>query len=288
MNNRDSNIDYLRGAGIILMVATHVSAYFLSSKIGLFIWNIGEVSVFAFIFCSVYLSSKKDSSIMNFKLFWKRAKRLLVPYYIFLIFEFIRRFFMEPKTLDFDFIFKNIFLTGGLDLNWLVLLFMLMAIFVPVLLRIWQKYPKLFFSLWVGSFLASVGFLFFPFREFSRVLMIISWSFVFFTTIYFQKRAKNIENKIILLSMTLFVPLYFIFGKIGINTHQYNHKYPPDIYHLAYGIFGLFLLRKILRFDLTRKYFGRILQFCSLYSYEIYFIHNLLLSLFWGIYWKLK
>ena len=66
---------------------------------------------------------------------------------------------------------------------------------------------------------------------------------------------RTIENKIMLLSMILFVPLYLIFGKIGINTHQYNHKYLHDIYHLAYGIFVLFLLQKILRFYLTLRYF---------------------------------
>jgi peptidoglycan/LPS O-acetylase OafA/YrhL len=278
--NRDKNIDNLRGLAMFSMVVIHATAYFLKDSIAYFIWDFNQFSVPVFIFCSSYLfysrlfKGDKKSLVSYFK---KRFSRLFIPYWIFLLFYFPVAYFLGGKKINPGTVSSNIFLTGGLDLNWLVLLFLYLAFLYPIIYYLKNK--KIWFYFLAGlSFISSIFFIFFKTNY--RLIMWLPWSLVIFFSLFFIKNEKNQKKLFIVGSFSLLV--FFIVRLIEVKIHHplnhYDNKYPPTLYQLSYGVFWtvilyLFSVKKVFRF----LYFDRLLHFLSINSYEIFFIHNLVI-----------
>ncbi|MBI3887543.1 acyltransferase family protein [Candidatus Microgenomates bacterium] len=130
---RTQLIDTLRGLAMLVMILTHTTVFFLQDPSANFLWNWSHFAVPIFVFCSVYLFFQK--SLYDKIAFWsfvkKRFVRLLIPYYWFLLFFLIILFFTKPETLSIKYLLQSIFVIGGVDINWLVLLFMMITIILP-------------------------------------------------------------------------------------------------------------------------------------------------------------
>jgi len=104
---------------------------------------------------------------------------------------------------------------------------------------------------------------------------------------------KNEKNNLLQLAVFIFFVFTFLLLRYlqVINHHsliQYYNKYPPNLYHLSYGIIfiiGLFWLTKRKEFNFFPL--KKLLEFLSVNSYSIYFIHILVIYII-TVFFKLK
>jgi len=279
MKQRNQTIDSLRGLSIIAMIAIHTFVFYLSQKGWVeFFWNWLQFAVPVFVFCSAYIFWQKPLSFEWNNIFShtkKRVTRLLIPYYLFLLIFLPISFIKTPKNFNFTYIFKSLTLTGGIDINWLVLLFF-MFIFLQIMIS-WlvTKRRNWFYLYTVVVFIGAVILLFIKPRLDYKFIMWLPWSLITLFTYYFVKYEKNDKWLFgsVLITITTFVISYQL---LVIRSHSFrffDNKYPPNLYILSYGILSIVLLFLIFKFINPRfKTITNILSFYSLYSYEIFFI----------------
>lgn len=273
-------IDNLRGISIIAMMIVHAASYFLRDKTTYFIWDNLEWVVPVFIFCFFYVLLEKEiyrNNINWFDYFKKRLKRLLIPYFVFLFFYFLIVYFFDFKKFNLNYFLSNIFLYGGLDFNWLVLLFVYFTFLTPVFFKI-IKNNFLKIAYFILIILSSIFFIFYKINY--RLIMWLPWSFYLYLIPLFQKKDNKKILLITLLSFFLFLFLRFFELNIGHNLSQFSNKYPPTLYHLVFGSFWIGVL-----YFLLRKKEIKILNFFSVNSYSLYFIHIMVLYL--SVYFKI-
>lgn len=281
--NRDKNIDNLRGLAILAIIIIHATSYFLKDKIAFFIWDSLQWAVPVFLFCSFYLyyskvkEFDKKTVIPYLK---KRFNRLIIPYYIFLLAYFPLIYFFEAHKFNLSYIVSNIFLYGGLDLNWVPLLFVYFSFLMPLLLILKKK--KACFNVW--GFLAIVSSIVFIFYKVDyRLIMWLPWSLIIFFTTYFLQNREDQKKLNILtgLSLLIYGLTYLLEAKIGHTLTHYANKYPPTIYQLSYGVFWTILLYQLSKKNIFRFFnFDKFLNFFSINSYELFFIHILIIFVF--------
>lgn len=272
-------IDYLRGVAIILTILTHTLSYYLKVP-GIFtFWDRIHFVVPIFVFVSAYISAKKGLSKESFfPTLIKRIWRLLAPYYIFLIAFFILVSFAEPSRLTTSFFVTNLFVTGGVDINWLVLLFIYLALMLPALLSLYKYAKPAYFTLMAVSLSSSLVLLFYhpPFGY--KLYMWLPWLSVAFAAITVANHdKKNSVIKILIASIAV-----FIISQTYLSLHRgtftlFSHKYPPDIYYLSHGLswtMGLYIFFTLFKPSGVTK---NILNFSSTYSYTLYFFHYLVI-----------
>ncbi len=272
--DRNKDIDNLRGLAMLAMIVIHACSYFLKTTTTYIVWNYLQWAVPVFLFCSFYITFANDKKIDVMK----RLKRLYFPYSIFLAVYFILVFFFEKSKFNLPNFFANVFLYGGLDFNWLVLLFFYFTILIPIIRKL-EKNKVLFYGFFGLSFLSSIIFIFFsPFNY--RFDMWLPWSTYIYFTYFFVKNEKNkkLINATAVVSFAVFLFLYWLETKINHNLSQYGNKYPPTLFHISFGIFStvaLYQMAKIKVFNFLR--FDKILDFLSLNSYPLFFIHLLVI-----------
>lgn len=287
---RDKTIDNLRGLAMLAMIIIHATAYFLRDKITLFIWDSLQWAVPVFLFCSFYLyynkvkTFDKENILPYFK---KRFSRLLIPYYVFLLVYFLLVYFLDPRKFNLNYFSANVFLYGGLDLNWLPLLFFYLSFLMPLLLLLEKK--KIWFNLWgFLSIVSSIVFIFYsPFK--SRTIMWLPWSTFIFFTLFFIRNEKNWKRLFYaaLVFGLIFIVTRLIEIKIGHNLTHFGNKYPPTLYHLSYGVVSVIVLYWLSKKNVfTFLGFDKFLNFLSVNSYPIFFTHSLAIFLF--IWLKIK
>ncbi|NTU74228.1 acyltransferase [Candidatus Roizmanbacteria bacterium] len=284
--SRLKEIDFIRGFALFVMILIHTNAYFLQSPISRFLWDSCQFAVPAFLFCSFYLSFRKESpfSWQSYASYVKkRTIRLLAPYYLFLIIYFAIRYIKSPSNLSIPFISDSVFLIGGVDINWLILLFIIFSLLTPFIQLIRQKSPIAFNMVAGGSFISTVVFLFVTPSFSYKLIMWLPWFFVAFFTMWFLKNEQNIRKLVgvfFLLGSVYFI-LRFLLGTFGHSLIQFDNKYPPNLYHLSYGLMWVvgtyLLLKKQLKIlDLPAAAFN----YLSKHSYSLYFVHYVIIYVF--------
>lgn len=275
-------IDDIRGISIFATVLIHTNVYFLHNKIAYNLIELTQFAVVAFIFCSSYLYYLKDK-VESLPLFWqhffKRLRRLFIPYYIFLAVYFLFTFLKEPHKLTPNYIFQNLTLTGGIDFNWLVLLFIQLAILMPFFSFLRRRYVGVLYLYILVGIVSSIVFLKYTPHPLYRTIMWLPWSLVVIYTMYFEKIRMN---SVLFWGLTASFFIIFLFTQqfvlvpLGHSLRMYDNKYPPNIYHLSYCLAGLNIL-----YFLSQKglfvFVRRFIHFLSRYSYEIYFLHILVI-----------
>ena len=126
MKKRLPELDDIRGLSIIVMIMIHTNAYFLSNWWSATTRDISQFAVVAFLFCSSYLSIQKPfpqspSELLPYVI--KRLKRLVLPFFIFFTVYIALMKFGIGKSFPLKYIVESYLLIGGIDFNWLVLLF---------------------------------------------------------------------------------------------------------------------------------------------------------------------
>lgn len=285
--NRIVEIDQLRGIAMTGMILIHSSYYFLFDKLALFLWNWSQFAVPVFVFCSAYLYFEKSQITSSYiKYVQKRFSRLLIPYYIFMFVFFIEVIIAKPAMFTSPFIIQSVFLIGGIDISWLVLLFLELTILLPIIHSSLEKNISFFYLLLVLSSISSVIFLFIHVGIPYKMDMWLPWTLLLFYAFFFKKYSsnKNFSISVIAISLILVMISRFILHLEGKSLSFFDNKYPPNIYFLSYGILSIEMLFFASKRNLFSFYpLKKLLHFLSKYSYSIFFIHYLFLSMYTGL-----
>lgn len=277
---RIESVDLIRGLAILVMILLHTNAYFLKNPISFFTWDWGQFAVPLFIFCSSYVFFKKNYQFANtlglFKFIKKRILRLLVPYYLFVAFFLILLLTKEPQKLSLKYLLSSLTINGGIDINWLVLLFVYFSIIMPFTQWAYQKKRALFYSFLSFSFFSSVVFMFYRPDFNYRLIMWLPWSLLIIISLYIYKFENN--NKLMLLgfagSLILFITSRLIQINLNHSLVMYDNKYPPNFYHLSFCSGSIFLIYWVAKIGVFSFYpINKYLSFLSKNSYSLYFIH---------------
>jgi peptidoglycan/LPS O-acetylase OafA/YrhL len=271
---------------MINVVFLHAISYFLNNQTVFHLWDYIRFEVPIFIFCSAYLSfnkelfSEKPLAPFTTASFIKRIKRLYLPYLIFLGIYFALVWLFEPQRLTVEYVWLNLSLWGGVDINWLVVLFIQFAVLFPFL-SYWFRTNKIWFWSYAALAISSTIYLFFfSFPYHWKYIMWLPWSVMGLVTIFFllyrDKPLRIAALGVIAagIATLAFALQYLRDGSITL----YDNKYPPDMLFLSYGITGLCLLYWVAQHRwLSEGPLLHGLTFMSTNSYSIYFIHYLVL-----------
>lgn len=276
---RIHEIDMLRGLAMFSMIIIHATAYFLSNSFAHWLWDLSQFAVPLFIFCSAYLFFLKPFvfDLHEFiEYFKKRIIRLLIPYYIFGSIFLLIIYKYSHNDFSKDFIRRSVLIWGGIDFNWLVLLFLYFIFLLPLISWLYQNKRKLFYLYSCISFIVSLYLVFYQMPLDYRLIMWLPWSLlVVFTLLFMKHKDSKVSLSLFLFgSLAVFTGLRFIELKIGHTLWQYNNKYPPNLYHLSFGIFWtcfLYMLAKKKVFSIP--VIKNLFHFLSVNSYSIYFVH---------------
>lgn len=295
--NRFDEIDFLRAIAIIGVVLIHTLVYYLNNSFYYLLWNYLHFVVTLFVFCSGYvLFTHYQNYFKNTKaifLWWKkRLIRLIKPFYLYLIIHYLLMIFFPNffsglgLKKELGFFIQSVTLIGGIDLNWLVLLFLELTLIFPILVYLTKK-P---FWFYLGIFLSIISSIWFLFQKPTnyRTIMWLPWaSVLFLSVIFYFLDQKNLVFKknlffysfLFILSLLIFFIFYLI--KKPATMIFFNHKYPPDIIYLAYGLMALSLFVIISKLPIIKNLFlKKIYQPIGHYSYSIFFTHYLVIDFF--------
>lgn len=280
---RDKSIDTLRGFAMLLMIVTHVTAWYRASRTADFIWDFSHFSVPIFLFCSLYLMTRRPVQ-MTLKTYFgyvvKRLKRLLIPYYIYLFVFLFMQWTLGGKKMTLEYILNSLFPWGGPDSSWLVTLFVYLTVFAPIIFYLYQKARALSLAIFLVSLGSTIYFLFESYANY-REIMWLPWMTIIYFTLFFTDYLGKSQKRIVVGALgffILFLGLRVYLDSMDKNLIIFNNKYPPNLYYLSYGLFGLLATY----WASTKKLFEKlkvdgIIHFFSIYSYPLYFIHNLVI-----------
>ncbi len=296
---RLDHIDFLRAITIIGIIAVHTLQYDLNSPLITFIWNYLHFDVVAFVFCSGYvLTARYQDSVTSLSktISWigKRMIRLIIPFYIYLAAHYIL-WFLFPHYFSglglqksVPFLVSSIIFIGGIDINWLPLLFLQLTLLFPLfMIGLKKKTPILslfvFVSLCITLYFTIVPF---PYAHY-RTVMWIPWSLVLLLSMKTAMKERQNNSRMrnyVLISLLGFV-VFSIISFIWAPAHQHvrliDHKYPPDFYYLSYATGTTFLILLIGKFNfLYIRPFQNVWKYISIHSYQLFFLHYIVLDVF--------
>ena len=282
MGKRLREIDDIRGIAIIVMILIHTNAYYPSVRAAYLTLEISQFAVVAFIFCSAYLFFRKEPFVSLrhfFSHLFKRVRRLLVPYWLFFAAYTLLVFLKTPGAIAPSYFIKNLTVTGGVEFNWLVLLFIELTVLMPLIYILYRKHVPLYIVYIVVAALSSVLFLFYTPLSWFRSIMWLPWSLAVAYAIHMDSIKNNV--RIFVIVTVLFFVLYVASGYLVLNPlhhplRMYGNKYPPNMYHLAYSFFAVNILYFLAHKGVFRP-FEKVIHFYSVNSYPIFFIHVLVI-----------
>ncbi|MBP9691332.1 acyltransferase family protein [Candidatus Woesebacteria bacterium] len=280
---RNTTIDFLRGLAVLLMIFVHATAYFLHDPVVHFLWDYTHVIVPFFVFCSAFVYfQKKEVTTLSISYIAKRLKRLLIPYYLYLL-PLFGLIYMQTNSLSLSTIWNNVTWGQGRDVGWLVVLFIYLLVLIPLMHFMYTSHKWLFRAYAISAFISTVVLLFIPSPVPFRFLMWLPWSFFLIYTILFAKHGQNkfVGITILFVSAVVFLVTRDIREMIGGSLVLTENKYPPNLNYLSYGIFFTTLFYYAHSFLDAKKWYPTALQkafdFLSNNSYSLFFIHFLYL-----------
>jgi hypothetical protein len=253
--------------------------------------------VVAFVFAAGYLLGTKKK-IETFSWIKSRLVRLVFPFYLYLLAHYLLMFFLPSLFKapwlknDPKFIIQSILLTGGVDFNWFVLLFVQLTLLTPFLFAISKKRGLSIILLVIGLILTVIFFFIHPTYQTFKWTMIFGWSFVYFLGMMIGKYELKRD---ITLKKYGFLALFFALIFLILDSRFLNiknlvlteHKYPPDSIYLSYGLTITFILL-IIGKKMIANPFNPIIIFLSRHSYSIFFANYLALDMILNISGKIN
>ncbi len=296
MPSRNHTIDILRGSSILIIIFLHIAPYYLKYSWVTWIWNWAQFVVPVILLCSVAVARlpREPFDLGKYLVYiGKRLRRLLIPYYVFFIAYTAVTYFFQPHKLTLWYFFQNGTLAGGIDFQWLVLLFILLAMVSPLTDRLFIASRKAFFFLMLVSLgLACVYQFNRPWWNANyRLWMIGSWLSVVLIArwvieLFAQRKWANLVG-IILSALSIWAIILLILVSQHALVSTYYHKYPPDIFQITYSIWTMvtiyIVIKKLSPLWETSNRLGKnimqCMRWCSTYSYELYFTHIIVIML---------
>lgn len=293
---RHAHIDTIKTLATIIVMMTHVLAFHLGEYQTWFLWNYSHFVVVGLVFASAYLYADAhltETTRLTVSWFMKRFSRLYIPYLVYLIVHALLMYLFPyyftgygwQKTLQF--FIQNLTLLGGVDFGWLPLVFIQLALILPVLLRVSRNTKqRTIFCIFMCSFVLITTFVRIP-PQYSRLIAWLPWSLIAFLGLLFSDAQKNDSIKtysILLRSIPFIAGIWIVLRMLllyfRLPTSFDMHKYPPDLSYLSYGAFftAIFLLL-LNTYSIQQQTILRIITYISKQSYQLFFIHFILLDL---------
>lgn len=287
MKKRLPELDDLRGISIIVMILIHTNVNFLSNKWAYSSREISQFAVVAFLFCSSYLAILRPYPTVAefFPYIIKRLKRLLIPFLIFFTIYILFSTIGMGKHFSQSYIVKSYTLTGGIDFNWMVLLFVQIMFVTPFIQYLSEKNKCGLYLYTSIALLSSIIFLKYTPLSFYRSIMWLPWSLVIVYTIYFDRIWNNKMRFIwitLLFGIIFLVTQQYVLLPLHHSFSMYGNKYPPNLYHISYSLFAV----NVIYFLSQKKLFASplvhsVVNFFSTNSYTLFFIHILVIDGVW-------
>ena len=295
-------IDCIRAVAIIGMVITHVLALHLDSPGMSILWNYLHFVVVGLVFCSAYVfaASRPKDEVIPRRLwvtwFGKRVFRLYLPFILYVLVHYSLWYALPTLFWGYglhksvSYVISTLLLTGGVDIGWLTLLFIQLAILSPFLLTVSrnQKIMPLVFIIYTAITLI-MSFYRIPIQD-SRMIGWLPWSYIAFLGYVYadtQKHDARLANLYVrgalVVGVLLFIILRITISALGQSLMFSVHKYPPDLYYLSYGI----ILTSLMLLVISNRTFTfspvtRFITFLSKRAYAIFFIHIIVLDFVWA------
>ena len=276
LKQRDYSISALRGVAMCLIISCHMMQYY---NIGLAWWL--NVGVQIFLVLSGYLYSSKTIE-HPWKWIGCQFKKILIPYYFFLIISFIFYVWKVPSVSyeSFGGSLLCISTVDGLGHLWFIRYILFCYLITPILyhLKLWLDKKSLkkslgyLLAIWGTYILVSI-----PVYEDLNPI----WISCYILGYYYGVFARKISAK----------ELYHfkniaILGAIGINVAKIavNHSFSIPSSGITATLFSMFhdmshLMLGFALYIIFLKIFKgmdnmKILSFSDHYSYEIYLVHQ--------------
>lgn len=276
--SRDAFVDVLRGMSMITVVSLHALANYLSNRLVLHLWDMQQFAVQLLVFCSAYLYFRKAAAPISGigSYVGKRFLRLYMPFLVFALLYFGLVWIIEPSRLNAGLIINTLLLVGGIDITWLVLLFMQLIPSFMVLAITKKRNRQAFWFYSVLIIISAVWLFFFPITFSWKWIMWLPWSGMALFSLWYLRFGMNrmVMNGTYLTAAGLFLVFLGIQWVMKQQLTIYPNKYPPNILVLLYGIVWIGI------FDLTQRknIFDRlglmgVLTFFSKHSYPLFFTH---------------
>jgi peptidoglycan/LPS O-acetylase OafA/YrhL len=275
---KDQSISLIRVLAMFLIILCHIMQEFPSIRA---IGTLFGVGVFTFIFISGFLYGKKDVGNTCDWLI-KRLKRILVPFYVFMVFLFLIRIIFL-KQIDFNYYLVYIlniqgFAGGvnGAEHLWFLSTIMVCYFITPILNKIKSKVISLTKTKLIIALLALIGVQVFSTYFINKTLGLYLCYFILYIFAYFFSSLWNssISKKGLALFTLIFIlaMILRIVAKIVINRTVF---YDNVIYLYAQSIFGVWIFifvgyfKKIASNDIVSK----LVSALDKISFEIYIVH---------------
>lgn len=244
-------------------------------------------------------SLKKDTGNISFiRMFTDRAKRLLIPYYIYLPILYIwlaAMTFLIPENgctaadihnITTKDIIKTL-LTGGstnipyYGYTWFISCYLIISVSLPIQKRIISVVSKHTYIILAACIMLTLSFIKLPIAE-NEIKNIPLYNF-FYIAGYLYYRNYSIKALYIVTAITSGICI--ICFHEGIMIPMQDHKFPADFYFLIFGtaclgIIGI-CLRKI---DLP---YTKVLNIWNTKGYTIYLYQNISLYMTMAIAWPI-
>lgn len=279
-------IDNLRAFSLFGVMVIHIFSFHLTNSVTSFFWNYLQFVVVAFVFCSGIVSAHYESKLATFSsvLSWykKRLGRLYMPFFVYFIIHFFLFFFFPNIFTHFgmqhgwSFFFLSLSLLGGINTNWLPLIFLQLTLLVPFVLFLKRKNLLWIFILVVGSITLGFTLFHFPYTYY-RFVMWVPWSLILLLGLLYPQKSKG-KFLLLLISISLYFVafLFLLFQKRSILF--YDNKYPPTFYYLGYGSFLTIIFSSFFSLITFPIFIQKLLSYISKNSYAIFFIHYIVLD----------
>ncbi len=285
-NNRNFELDVLRGCGLLLIILAHCEP----PKI-LFQLRDFDVPLMVIVSAATFAMLYKDKAI-NVKSFYiKRTKNLILPAWYFLAF-FFGSLFVWSQLEGFDYpysqdeITSSFLLYWGIGYVWILRIFLFIALLTPPLLyfkkKVTNNYIYAGIIIFVFAFynviasklygaqtnITELGFLG------DVILPIIPYAALYAYGLKLQDMSVKLLLFISAIALLIFCYMGFqYYQEYGDIIPTLYLKYPPQLYYISYAIFGTNILFLLVKYFYPGTLFKSLWTWISVHSLWIYMWH---------------
>lgn len=284
---RNQGVDILRSIALLGVIIAHCSPSDIILQIRQF-----DVPLMVVLSAISFSMSYKEGKEPWWMYCIKRAKRLIIPTWIFLTI-----YFMLFHESDIIVVLTSYLLIWGIGYVWIIRVFFAVAVFAPFMYKLCSKveFSRFF---WMGMIilmcineLVLIGC-----RDIINSSFIIKAIFVtipYFLVYMVGLRIYKAKKSEIIVVATIFILLFmgqsfFLFVETGEFVPNHLYKYPPQIYYLSYAL-GISLLLYVLKDKIVKIIYsissklGDIMCWLAQHTLWIYFWHIVFVHISAGI-----
>jgi peptidoglycan/LPS O-acetylase OafA/YrhL len=321
MEHRIEAIDYLRGLAILLVIIIHIIAIqditstdYTNSELLYNLRNLFQFCVITLVVCSgfsLYIANKdlklRPKELLVF--YNKRLKRLLLPYWLFLLFFIAVHYLLRLATgvqlenISLKYLTESILFIGGISgLRFLIAAMVMLTLLFPFLKALYDRFNKLtLFTVLTLAYIATVAvFRYLPIDIWTAewqslgviqvinfsLCFVLGWSIAYMLGFMIEKYYKDLSSIKREIQLTALFIVLFVAARIALDLlHTSNgmvlNKYPPSPYYLSYGIMMTFaLLTLFFRYKhFMHKITKHFFDFFSTNSYWLFLYSALTISI---------